>query len=170
MPQAVEEQQSDASFGIEDLEKQPEHTESTADASGPLEKVVNGSQKSEGSKVGFSSVEVHSHRLTLGDNPGVSSGIPLTLGWEVEDSEHYDLDDYEKDRAQTLSRITRNSREAIAEKHHSRDSIVRVEREVTAIKHSRIDNETDSTLRGRRRRSSAAPKKKGANPFSWFRR
>ena len=46
---------------------------------------------SETSTVSFGDkVRVHKHRMTLGDNPS-ANGIPITVAWEVDDSEEIDL-------------------------------------------------------------------------------
>jgi hypothetical protein len=38
---------------------------------------------------------MHSHVIELGDNPAVSHGPPITLGWEETDSCKLSVDDYE---------------------------------------------------------------------------
>lgn len=117
------------------------------------------------SGVKFGNVRVHQHRLTLGDNPGVSVGIPLTLGWEVEDSETYDLQAFERQKEQEdhsqVKRYTRYKRELIASENHTRDSLVMRSKEVQEIKHSRVVNKSDRAARS---------KKKKGGIFGLFRR
>lgn len=56
-----------------------------------------GSTKRSGNKaVGFSTVDLHVHRLVLGDNPSVSGGPPLTIGWRSEYSTQLTVDEYEQ--------------------------------------------------------------------------
>jgi hypothetical protein len=38
---------------------------------------------------------MHSHVIELGDNPSVTKGPPITLGWEMTDSCKISVDDYE---------------------------------------------------------------------------
>jgi hypothetical protein len=121
------------------------------------------------SGVSFGSVRVHEHRLTLGDNPGVSTGIPLTLGWECDDSETYDLEAFERLNKEDNStggvhRLTRHKRELIASENHSRDSIIKIHREVRSIQLSREDSEQDKAAR----RVGREKIKKGL--FKWFQR
>ena len=48
------------------------------------------------SRVRFGFVHVHSHPIILGDNPSVSSGAPLALGWtRIGEAETCDVDAYE---------------------------------------------------------------------------
>jgi hypothetical protein len=76
------------------------------------------------SQVSFGSVRVH------GSNPS-ATGIPVEFVWEVEESEEFDVDDFEKDSPDhELHRIATKSREIIAQQHHSQDSIVRFEKEM----------------------------------------
>lgn len=51
--------------------------------------------------VRFSHVDVHEHEVILGDNPSVSSGPPLTLGWKAVYSERCTIDQFHKAMCQT---------------------------------------------------------------------
>jgi hypothetical protein len=46
----------------------------------------------------FTTVTFHTHAIVLGDNPSVSVGPPLAMGWEAAYSETVNLDEYEKSR------------------------------------------------------------------------
>jgi hypothetical protein len=60
---------------------------SIAQRHGRLEKTEN--------VVSWGTIEMHSHVIELGDNPAVSRGPPITLGWEMTDSCKLSVDDYE---------------------------------------------------------------------------
>lgn len=45
--------------------------------------------------VSWGTIEIHSHVIVLGDNPSVSHGPPIALGWEKIDSCELSVDDYE---------------------------------------------------------------------------
>lgn len=48
--------------------------------------------------VSFSTCEIHSFKMVLGDNPGVHVGLPIQLGPKVEKSRVVDVDTYERHR------------------------------------------------------------------------
>jgi hypothetical protein len=50
------------------------------------------------SKVNFELVTVREYQQTIGDNPSVSYGTPISLDWEYEENEPLDLDLYEAAR------------------------------------------------------------------------
>jgi hypothetical protein len=45
--------------------------------------------------VTFGRMEVFEHAYELGDNPGVSDGPPLTIGWEAQAKRVFDVAYYE---------------------------------------------------------------------------
>ena len=107
-----------------------------------------------GSGVSFGSVHVHEHRMTLGSNPEVRRGVPVELAWEVEQSEVFSTVDEFEEKAHADGRDSGNARriaawkrEAIAEAHHSRESIVRVTNEIQAIQQNRHDSQRDSAAK-----------------------
>ena len=51
------------------------------------------------SSVVFDSIQVREYEQTLGDNPSVSYGPPITLDWKYEENDPMPLDDYEHYRA-----------------------------------------------------------------------
>lgn len=152
----------------EEITKEPRSSTVSAMTEKPTATTTESdTDNSKKSAVSFGTVRVHQHRLTLGDNPGVSTGVPLTLGWDVEDSETYDLQSFERNNASEehkLSRITRGKRELIASEHHSRGSILQRGNEVREIKKSR---ETSVTDRAARRHNK---KKHGGGICRWFHR
>jgi len=58
------------------------------------------------SKLSFSSVTIRSYAMTLGDNPSVTLGPPLTIEWEHFDSLTTSLDDYELKRGPSRNRAS----------------------------------------------------------------
>mmetsp|Transcript_18582 Transcript_18582/g.46088 ORF Transcript_18582/g.46088 Transcript_18582/m.46088 type:complete len:218 (-) Transcript_18582:194-847(-) len=48
--------------------------------------------------VRFSSVAVRDYSMTIGDNPSVSRGVPISLGWEYDKEHSYDINKFEDDR------------------------------------------------------------------------
>lgn len=63
---------------------------------------TNDTQNSDGSSspnrsrsVSFSTCEIHSFKMILGDNPGVQIGLPIQLGPESDETSVIDIDTYE---------------------------------------------------------------------------
>ena len=54
--------------------------------------------------VRFSDITIRSHAMILGDNPSVSSGIPVTVDWESQDEVTCDVVEYEATRPARRSR------------------------------------------------------------------
>eukprot|EP00544_Gedaniella_sp_CCMP2646_P015786 CAMPEP_0202486622 /NCGR_PEP_ID=MMETSP1361-20130828/5131_1 /ASSEMBLY_ACC=CAM_ASM_000849 /TAXON_ID=210615 /ORGANISM="Staurosira complex sp., Strain CCMP2646" /LENGTH=220 /DNA_ID=CAMNT_0049115805 /DNA_START=15 /DNA_END=677 /DNA_ORIENTATION=- len=52
----------------------------------------------------FSTMEIHTHALRLGDNPCVASGAPLTIAWNAEFTTSVSVDDYEEAHPDRRSR------------------------------------------------------------------
>jgi hypothetical protein len=100
------------------------------------------SDDSERRSVKFSTIEVRSHPMIMGDNPSVSSGPPVTIDWEHQDVEQFDVSDYEKSKP-----IKRSKREIIIPAHlresslrdqgYARSEIAQVGKEVNRIKKCR---------------------------------
>jgi hypothetical protein len=96
------------------------------------------------SKVSFSTVEVRHYERILGDNPGVSSGPPLSIGWNYYDDRTIRLpvDEYEyyhspcQDESDML--LSRYERESILEAlGYSEKDIARVIRQNYKLKRNR---------------------------------
>mmetsp|Transcript_117183 Transcript_117183/g.164834 ORF Transcript_117183/g.164834 Transcript_117183/m.164834 type:complete len:155 (+) Transcript_117183:28-492(+) len=68
--------------------------------------------------VSFSTIEIIEFPITLGDNPSVSSGAPLTIEWTPQDRCQFELDVFEKYRP----RRRHSSRLAIAP--HIREEVL----------------------------------------------
>lgn len=48
--------------------------------------------------VGFDSVKIRSYSQTMGDNPAVSYGPPISLDWEYEQEDDIDIEEFESQR------------------------------------------------------------------------
>lgn len=48
--------------------------------------------------VSYGNVKVREYERIIGDNPGVSSGAPIGIGWTYQSTEETDLDDHEHQR------------------------------------------------------------------------
>mmetsp|Transcript_8508 Transcript_8508/g.17745 ORF Transcript_8508/g.17745 Transcript_8508/m.17745 type:complete len:207 (+) Transcript_8508:62-682(+) len=58
---------------------------------------VEDSLKSHGSKsVQFSTIEIRDYSLCLGDHPDVNRGAPVSLDWEYESEQSFNLEEYEQ--------------------------------------------------------------------------
>ena len=60
-----------------------------------------GSIQSVRSNVSFQSVSVREYPRCLGDNPSVSSGPPISIGWKAQKNEEFSIDDYEAGRVRS---------------------------------------------------------------------
>ncbi|KAL3942960.1 MAG: hypothetical protein SGBAC_002949 [Bacillariaceae sp.] len=75
------------------------------DVQGPLMTLIEGS-KSEGGKpnVQFEYVIIRQYQQTIGDNPSVSYGTPISLDWAYMENEPLDLDVYEANKTKRTMR------------------------------------------------------------------
>jgi hypothetical protein len=95
--------------------------------------------------VTFSIVEFHTHAVILGDNPSVSIGPPLAMGWKAVQSDSLDLEGYETSRPPRRQKrdliIPRNMRVSwLREEGYARSEIAQVEDEIKMIKKYRKKN------------------------------
>ena len=101
------------------------------------------SRRKDPAGVSFGKVNVAAHSIRLGDNPSVSQGLPVRLGEKI-GSETFDVEDYESKRGprrpKTANKLSKEERDALVMKKHSRSSLVRTRKEVKEIKISRINN------------------------------
>jgi len=99
--------------------------------------------------VKFGMVNIHTHDITLGDNPSVSRGPPLALNWNAVNSEHFTLEDYENrfgpaGRAKKVSIRTRE--DWLREMGHTTESFNRVCHEIEDIRISRQKSRMELAL------------------------
>lgn len=53
-------------------------------------------KSNEGKSVQFSTIEVRDYSLCLGDHPDVNRGAPVSLDWEYQSEQSFDLEEYEQ--------------------------------------------------------------------------
>jgi hypothetical protein len=92
--------------------------------------------------VDFSTIEVRTYPIILGDNPAVSSGPPFTIDWDHQDAEEIPLSDYEKLKPEkrTMEQIVLPARVReswLRAQGYARSEIVQVGKEVNHIKKCR---------------------------------
>jgi hypothetical protein len=122
--------------------------------------------------VSWGTIEMHSHVIELGDNPAVSQGLPITLGWERTDSHKLSVDDYESNLEVRRSKqeliLPRALREDwLRERGYSREELRKAASAVNKIKMDRRSSAEDGkmweklrkwTHTQKLRRRGAAPK------------
>jgi len=101
--------------------------------------------------VSFGSIQIHSHRLILGDNPSVSSGPPVTVDWKPFLSGTYDLDEYEKQKPEPRGKeamiLPRSVREELLRNEgFSRGEMKVATEEVAKIRQQRLKSSNDGKL------------------------
>ena len=114
-----------------------------------------GSKSRVGSGVQFGSVRVHTHKMTLGDNPGAkTAGPPVTLDWNVQESERFeDVNGYSmkyhgtRDSQRVIEgklvhahRMDAKERMKIAGRDHTAGSIRKLQSELYTIKKHREES------------------------------
>lgn len=62
-------------------------------------------QRNSGRRVSFDHVDLREYRRIAGDNPSVSDGCPLAIGWDYNCRGKVDVDSYEADRAGRADRV-----------------------------------------------------------------
>jgi hypothetical protein len=100
------------------------------------------------SKVHFGMVEVYCHAYTLGDNPSVAGGVPVTIDWKAHESFHIDLEQYEQykpePRSQKAMVLPASVRSTILRNHgFSRGEIKEATEQVDHIRKQREQSSRD---------------------------
>jgi len=100
--------------------------------------------------VSFSTATLHSHQIVLGDNPAVTSGPPLALGWKAFESATVDLDEYEALKPSSSTRkknemlVPRSVREDMLKfAGFSRGEMNEVSQQMAKIRQQRADSSQD---------------------------
>ena len=100
-----------------------------------------GSIQSVRSNVSFQSVSVREYPRCLGDNPSVSSGPPISIGWKPQKNEEFSIDDYEAGRVRSsrCARIPARKRAEILldEWEETMQDVVKVSRDSKNIRNQR---------------------------------
>ena len=121
--------------------------------------------------VSFHKIEIREYERTLGDNPSVSAGPPVTLDWKYNpDHQILHVDDYEKNKTSRDDfRLCENSRKSILRDGGvPRAHIIEVEKEVDITKRNRKESSLISDSQEKREAAleSASRKFKRALNFS----
>jgi hypothetical protein len=66
--------------------------------------IKNYSRASSEKGVSFSTIDVHTHLIKLGDNPSTTAGPPLTISWKAFDSQTVSLEEFEESRKERRDR------------------------------------------------------------------
>lgn len=105
-------------------------------------------------KVNFekATVHVHIHSVTLGDNPSVSNGPPVSLDWKKVESLMFTLEDFYlcKDETRSTKDLLLPKtcrREWLLAHGFSKEQIHEVEKQMKSIRKSRKENSSSSTKR-----------------------
>ena len=103
---------------------------------------LSASRRSTNSNVSFNKVSFREYPMVLGDNPSVSEGPPLTIGWDTQDEYEHNLDEYEEGRGERRETfqmvIPRKGREQLLKTAgHSRSEFASIIRQNTKIKNQR---------------------------------
>ena len=112
--------------------------ERTIDMTGSLREISNKS-------VRFSSVDVRDYALCLGDNPSVSRGAPISLGWDYDQEHSYEINTYEHDRfgdrrdSVSLKLPSLQRIQLLKTIGYSRGEINEQVKEVNRVKHKRFE-------------------------------
>ena len=56
-----------------------------------------------GKKVSFSTLQIREYAIIPGDNPGVSCGVPISIGWDFDGEFCFSIEEYEQQRAKPRS-------------------------------------------------------------------
>ena len=97
--------------------------------------------------VSFGIVEIREHEIELGDNPSVSGGMPLTLGWRPIRSSIREVDEYEHLRSecrQGRRRIPAQERSSLLQASgYSMEDFAVIALEIQMIKQQRSESSRD---------------------------
>mmetsp|Transcript_9363 Transcript_9363/g.21107 ORF Transcript_9363/g.21107 Transcript_9363/m.21107 type:complete len:139 (+) Transcript_9363:431-847(+) len=91
-----------------------------------------------------------------------ATGIPLTLAWDAEDSQEFDLDEFESTHSHKgeLRKIAKTKRERIAQQHHSRSSITELQQEMRQIRQFREQGKMENARKAELQESKKLQQKK----------
>jgi len=112
----------------------------------PDTETIQKKEKTKEKEVRFSTVNVRSYDLCLGDNPSVARGAPISLDWYYGDERSYELDDYEqqqqhhadKDNEHKLKRPSLERMHLLKQIGYSRREIKEATRRVDKIRKQRF--------------------------------
>lgn len=110
---------------------------------------MNGPPMNAKKSVGFRNIEVREYGIDIGDNPCVSDGPPLSLGWKYEKEKIIDLNEFETlkgpPRPRHEMRVPRNQREwLIRASGVTNEEIEKSIRDVNITRKGRMNTATSS--------------------------
>ena len=123
--------------------------------------------------VSFHKIEIREYERTLGDNPSVSSGPPVTLDWKYNpDHQIFHVDDYEKNKTSRDDfRLCENSRKSILRDGGvPRAYIIEVEKEVDITKRNRKESSLISDSQEKREAALESASRKFKRVLSFSKR
>lgn len=95
-------------------------------------------------RISFGTIQIYEFMTQIGDNPAVSSGCPIALGWEIQTQQIVDVDVYERDYPSGRRKSSRQLRipmeertRILMEMGHTRSEIVNTARDAYLIRDSR---------------------------------
>ena len=94
-------------------------------------------------KVYFDNVEINYHKIILGDNPAVSDGAPITIGWKAHDHEVLDVDCFEslrKPKGGDLKLQVHDRAAILLARGYSIDQLAKCTQEVQKIQMKRSES------------------------------
>lgn len=102
-------------------------------------------------QVSFGSIDLHVHQYTLGDNPSLRSGPPVTIAWKSFETFSLDLDDYEREkpdpRQKEMMLLPRSVREHILRNRgFSRGELKEATEQAERIRVQRVKSSRDGKL------------------------
>jgi len=106
---------------------------------------------SETKGVSWGTIEIKTHKVVLGDNPSVSVGPPIGIGWEVVGTQSLPLDEYEEHRPERRNsgtlRMPRRERERLLMEDYgyARSDLKEAMEQVNKIKQLRISSAKKSS-------------------------
>lgn len=115
-------------------------------------------------KVTFGKLTVYVHHLTLGDNPGVSNGVPLQLEWKNDGTEIVDLADVDDDEPKSSMKFTSGERFRIALKRNPKNDVMKEIKVAGKIRDSRQKSQQDEVTEVETFMASRRPKKPAPAP------
>ena len=101
--------------------------------------------------VSFNSVHVHEHRVVLGDNPAVSSGLPVALG-SLANTDVMNIDEFEeyerRGHGGTARVLSKADRAHLVKGTYTFLSMLKAKREVKRIQKSRLESFREHVMSG----------------------
>ena len=94
--------------------------------------------RSSSKSVSFTSVTIRSYEQTIGDNPAVSYGTPISLDWKYEEHDSIELDSYEIKRS-----LNRRTRRQMVIDHYRRKNLILYEFGCTKEEMNRARKDAD---------------------------